>query len=128
MSSQIDKEMKLPSLVDNANKELLQLLQTAFSNTGSATIDEHEFIEFERIPDIEDFSYLSFLIIIWMRIYHDDIDIKYITSVHFKLLIKKKIGPKALDWFIKTFELLTLKTLSIIDNDTLNYWTINLYF
>ncbi len=128
MSLDMDKELNAIAITNNARNDAFQLLQAVFLTSERNTIEGQENSEFERIPDIEDFSYLSFLIIIWIRKYHEFIDVKYITSVHSKLIIEKKIGSKALDWFIKTFELLTLKTLSIIDNDTLNYWIINLYF
>ena len=69
-----------------------------------------------------------FLLIIWLKEYQEKVSIKYISPIHFKLIIQKSIGKDAITHFLKLFENLTLKRLQIIDNDLNNFWVINLYF
>lgn len=117
---------EIPQLTENSTKTETEIYLNYFLLNFRQNRNQELFDE--SIPDTEDYSFLLLLLLIWLKANHDQITLKYISQVHFNLIIQKSIGKDSMSNFLKLFEELTLKRLQIVDNDLEDFWLVNLYF
>ena len=82
----------------------------------------------ENAPDYENYSFLVFLLITWVKQYHGQITLHCTGQNHFKIVIDKEVQINALQSFAKLYEELTLTNLYIVDDTSSNKWIIIFYF
>ena len=75
--------------------------------------------------ETNDYPFLTFLLMMWVKEYAQEVRVNQIDQKYFKIHISKKVGYENLFSFKNIFEQLAYSNLKIIDNDLLDEWIIN---
>lgn len=110
------------SKIMNTNIQPNEKVKDFFSENEISTCHKLKFDE------IDDYSYLTVLLIHFILQSKDKITMQQNDSNQFTFLIKKDLGYELLFYFKELFEHLTLQNLKIIDNELLDEWIINFNF